>query len=362
MLSHSFQNTDVTVLLHEVDPVFSSVEEKEKLIQSGTHYSRLLSKESAPKAAYLKLFDDQVERFGAELAAHLVSLAGIIASKRRNPVLVSLVRAGTPIGVVLKRILNDYGYEAPHFSVSIVRDRGLDMAAIEHILSLGHAAEDIVFVDGWTGKGVIRNELSRSLREAGPRFRDIKDELYVVGDIAGVADYAATRKDTLIASCLLNAPVSGLISRSVTRDDAGALQHGAAHLSELAEVDRSLSFVNRLHVLSHQVMLASSLIEHGHLALAQADSAIDAAERMKALLVRIREQFGITDNNMIKPGIGESSRVLLRRVPDRLLVSSLSLPSVQHLIVLANERSIPVQVVEDMPISALAIIKDVSHE
>jgi hypothetical protein len=361
MLTHSFRDSDVTVLLHPVQPVFLSIEEKEGKIQSGVHYSRLLSKESMPKPEYLCLFDQQVERFGKELALDALKLAGMIALKRENPVLVSLVRAGTPIGVVLKRLLNKVGYSAPHFTVSIVRDRGLDMAAIGAILDMGHKPEDLVFIDGWTGKGVIRRELSSTLASAGPRFSGIHDELYVIGDIAGVADYAATRRDTLIPSCLLNAPVSGLISRSVTRDDTGNEGHGAAYLDNFTAVDRSLAFVDAIIDAAPEFDL-NSLLELGEKSLKSSFSRKHAAANMQRLLTDIKADFGITDVNMIKPGIGEASRVLLRRVPDRLLLSSRECPAVAHLIELANARQIPIQVVAGMPVSAVAIIKDVAND
>jgi hypothetical protein len=361
MLTHTYRESDVTVLLHPVAPEFLTIEQKEQQIQAGVHYSRLLSNEGQPKPQYLALFDQQVAAFGQELANDLLTLAGMIMVKRSNPVLVSLVRAGTPIGVILKRLLNQVGYAAPHFSVSIVRDRGLDMSAIREILKQGHRAEDIVFIDGWTGKGVIRRELSKSIAAAGPEFSGLQDELYVVGDIAGVADYAATRRDSLIPSCLLNAPVSGLISRSVTRDEHGTEGHGAVYLQDLLGFDRSQAFVDAI-VDKAGTFTAHDLYEKGQRGLSTAFLRKHASADMGRLVARIQKGFGIQDVNMIKPGIGESSRVLLRRVPDRLLVSSLDCPAVEHLLALASERNIPVEVYMDMPINAVALIKDVGND
>jgi hypothetical protein len=54
------------------------------------------------------------------------------------------------------------GRAAPHYSISIIRDRGLDPAALAHIAAR-HEPADVVFVDGWTGKGAIAGELHRSL-------------------------------------------------------------------------------------------------------------------------------------------------------------------------------------------------------
>lgn len=365
MLTHSYSPGDVTVLLHPVKPVFLSVEEKESAIQSGVHYSELLSREKAPDAAYLALFDKQVADFGAGVAHQLLDMAGMIAVSRKNPVLVSLVRGGTPVGVVLKRILNQFGYDAPHFAVSIVRDRGLDAVAIEHILALGHAPEDLVFVDGWTGKGVIRRELSASIQRLQTQYPGMKDEMFVLSDIAGVADYAATRRDSLVPTSLLNAPISGLISRSVYRQENGQpLMHGGVFLEELTECDRSLAFVETMMDLVGQLLAKGPVdIEAlGTSALERVRHAGIVAEEMHQLLRTIGHLEGVTDRNKIKPGIGEASRVLLRRMPECLILRDLNEPSVAHLVMLAKTRGVRVRHLPDMKIQAVAIIKELNNE
>lgn len=365
MLQHSYDKDDVQVLLHPVQPVFLSVEEKEAAIQSGSHYSELLSREKKPDGAYLELFDKQVADFGQALAGQLLDLAGMIAASRKNPVLVSLVRGGTPIGVVLKRILNGHGYDAPHFAVSIVRDRGLDSVAIEHILSLGHAPEDLVFVDGWTGKGVIRRELSASIVALQQQFPGLKDELFVLSDIAGAADYAATRRDSLVPTCLLNAPISGLISRSVYRHDNGVpLMHGGVYLPDLAEADRSLAFVEHMMALVAKASqnIKTNLREIGLNAFEKVRQPAIVAEEMHQLLRTISHVEHVTDRNKIKPGLGEASRVLLRRMPDVVIVRDLADPAVAHLLMLAKARNVRVRVLAEMKIQAVAIIKELNNE
>jgi hypothetical protein len=44
-------------------------------------------------------------------------------------VIASLARAGTPIGVLLLRTLRAQGVPAVHYSISIIRDRGIDRVA-----------------------------------------------------------------------------------------------------------------------------------------------------------------------------------------------------------------------------------------
>ena len=60
---------------------------------------------------------------------------------------------------------------------------------------------------------------------------------------------------------------------------------------------------------------------------------------------KIAGQFGIDDINLVKPGIGEATRVLLRRIPWKVLMDEryLESPELQHLLRLAKEKHVPVQ-------------------
>lgn len=362
MLSHSYEKDDVTFMLESSDIKLMSVQEKEEAIQSGVHYGRISSKESKPSQRYIDLFDSKVEQFSAHIAHQCIELAGIILASRKNPVLISLVRAGTPVGVVLKRILNKVGFDAPHFSVSIVRDRGLDLVAIDKIIEMGHDPSNFVFVDGWTGKGVIRNELSKSISKLKSKSIVTPDEMFVLSDIAGVSDYAATREDTLIPSALLNASVSGLVSRSFMIDDTGQLQHCANYLEEFKDVDRSLYFIDAImaHIgnIDENILKANGLQSLRH----QDTCRAQAQKSSRDMIHRLQERLGISDANMIKPGIGESSRVLLRRMPDRIILKSLNDPSTEHLVDLANSRNVPIEQDASMSIKAVAIIKDIGND
>ena len=176
---------------------FTSVPEKERLIQSGQrHYSQMLSPESLPSARYMALFEDACRANNARMAADCLRLAGLIGARRSGAItVVSLARAGTPVGVVVTRLLREvFKREALHYSVSIVRDRGIDRAALRHILAQGHAPESIVFVDGWTGKGVIARELALSVSAFNAaQATHIDNGLYVLSDLAGAAPAGAAR-------------------------------------------------------------------------------------------------------------------------------------------------------------------------
>ncbi|MEO5932581.1 MAG: cysteine protease StiP domain-containing protein, partial [Duganella sp.] len=323
--SGSYHDDDVRFLLKPLALAsFVDVPDKERLIQSGRrHYSEMLSRESLPSARYLDVFGQACAANLERMARDCVTLAGLIAGRRAGAItLVSLARAGTPVGVVLKRLLGGvFGRDVAHYSLSIIRDRGIDRVALEYILAQGHAPESIVFIDGWTGKGVIAAELRASMAafNAGHGCH-IDSGLYVLSDLAGVAACAAAHDDYLIPSSILNATVSGLVSRSILNDAIGPDDfHGCVYYAEFEPQDQSRAFADRL------VALAQKCAEGGTGAPAGATAETDAARATAARVSRdymetAMRRHGIADRNLIKPGLGEATRVLLRRTPDRLIV------------------------------------------
>ena len=184
MFSGSYDPADVTFLLKPVRLAPTDVAEKERLIQSGRrHYSEMISAENLPSAAYLAVFHRALERVKARFARDVLTLAARLAERPGGVTLVSLARAGTPVGVLLSRALGG----APHYSVSIIRDRGIDEAAVRFILER-HPAASVVFVDGWTGKGVIARELAAAVATFNARTgAGLDPGLWAVADLCGAA-------------------------------------------------------------------------------------------------------------------------------------------------------------------------------
>jgi hypothetical protein len=71
-------------------------------------------------------------------------------------------------------------------------------------------------------------------------------------------------------------------------------------------------------------------------------------------------RHGIADRNLIKPGLGEATRVLLRRTPDKLIVRDAASADVAHLLVLAREKDVPVQLDSELPYQAVSIIRSIA--
>jgi hypothetical protein len=291
------------------------------------------------------------------MAEHLLILAKRIVDTRPHGItLVSLARAGTPVGVLLKHVLKrHFNTEASHYSISILRDVGIDQNALRHILQ-NHAPESLVFVDGWTGKGVISRQLAASLQAfAVTDGVTIPAELYVLADLSGSAAVAACSEDYLIPSCILNATVSGLVSRSIydPQSAAPADFHGCVYYRQFEQHDLSRYFIDTmLTCVEHASQEYECGFETG------SHDRLQLQDISQRLLHWVTDRYGIKQHNYIKPGIGEATRVLLRREARVLLLQDLDCEATRHLRWLAESRSIPIDIFTDLPYRAVALIKE----
>lgn len=335
----SYQKNDVTILLKDitglVKPLPSS--EREPLIQSGVHYSEMLPLEYVPTEKYFSLYQSALENYSKITAdAVMICAEKIYKSKNEIPVLVSLARAGTPVGILIKRYLDKkYNLNVPHYTISIIRGKGIDRNAMKYILDR-HSAESIQFVDGWTGKGAILNTLEKEIS----CFSGVSAELAVLADPACITDMCGTHDDFLIPSSCLNSTVSGLISRTFLRNDIIKENdfHGSAYYGELKAEDRTYEFIN-------------SVLENIDYSLSE-DTIKNMTDNQKKVsdmkcgideVTEIAKKFSISDINFVKPGIGETTRVLLRRIPWKILVKDLNdTEYIGHILRLAEEKNVEV--------------------
>ena len=160
----SYSKEDVILLLKDITGLVQPqpTEERERLIQAGRHYCEMLPIEYVPSEKYMEAYRMALKDYAKPTAEAVGRLADKIIKKRgREVVLVSLARAGIPIGILVKHyIKKKYGYDVPHYSISIIRGRGIDENAMKYLLS-HYPAEQILFVDGWIGKGAILVELQK---------------------------------------------------------------------------------------------------------------------------------------------------------------------------------------------------------
>ncbi|MFF3300848.1 phosphoribosyltransferase [Streptomyces sp. NPDC002908] len=349
----SYTADDVGWLLQDLSDTAleAPTEEREEAIQSGgAHYAESLPVEYQPTPQYQELFKAALETSAARIARAVGTVTEtIIAERGPRPVLVSLARAGTPVGVLMRRwALHRHGLDLPHYAVSIVRGRGIDANALRW-LAAHHDPADVVFVDGWTGKGAITRELAAALEE----FEGFSPEIAVLADPGGCVRTYGTREDFLIPSACLNSTVSGLISRTVLRSDLVGPQdfHGAKFYRELAGSDVSGLFIDSVGAHFDEVADAVD-------AEAKELLAADRAPTWEgwAAVERISEEYGIHDVNLVKPGVGETTRVLLRRVPWKILAKRGAGADLDHVRLLAEQRGVPVEEVEGLPYTCVGLI------
>ncbi|MEU7066142.1 phosphoribosyltransferase [Streptomyces sp. NPDC046161] len=349
----SYAAEDVGWLLQDFSAVEleAPTEEREEAIQAGgAHYAESLPVEYQPSPEYQRLYQSALTASAARIARAVGTVTEtVLAERSPSPVLVSLARAGTPVGVLMRRWAQArHGLDLPHYAVSIVRGRGIDANALRW-LAAHHDPADVVFVDGWTGKGAI----TRELRDALAGFDGFDPEIVVLADPGSCVATYGTREDFLIPSACLNSTVSGLVSRTVLRSDlvGPADFHGAKYYRELAGADVSVAFVDAVAARFDEVADAVD---------AEVKELL-AADRTPtwegwAAVERISEEYGIHDVNLVKPGVGETTRVLLRRVPWKILAKRGAGADLDHVRLLAAQRGVPVEEVDGLPYTCVGLI------
>ncbi|MFD9028449.1 phosphoribosyltransferase [Streptomyces parvulus] len=355
----SYASDEVGWLLQDLSDVTleAPTEEREEAIQSGgAHYAESLPVEYQPSEQYQELFHAALKASAARLARAVGAVTEIVLAERSpRPVLVSLARAGTPVGILMRRWAQyRHGLDLPHYAVSIVRGRGIDANALRW-LAAHHDPADVVFVDGWTGKGAITRELAAALSdfEATDGVTGFDPEIAVLADPGSCVRTYGTRDDFLIPSACLNSTVSGLISRTVLRADLVGPHdfHGAKFYRDLAGADLSPAFLDA--VSCHY----PDVVDEVH---AQAKELL-AADRTPtwegwAAVERISAEYGIDDVNLVKPGVGETTRVMLRRVPWKVLARAGAGADLDHVRLLAEQRGVPVEEVDGLPYTCVGLI------
>ena len=161
----------------------------------------------------------------------------------------------------------------------------------------------------------------------------VSADIAVVADPANVTELCGTHEDILIPSSCLNSTVSGLISRTFLRDDIIGRDdfHGAVYYGELTDSDLSYDFIETIEKEFNM------------------ENTPDLEKRVESQgideVINIGKNFGIDDINLIKPGIGETTRVLLRRIPWKVLIDERykGNPQLEHIVRLAEEKHTPVE-------------------
>ncbi|AYE33943.1 cysteine protease StiP domain-containing protein [Clostridium septicum] len=353
LVKHSYKD-DCIFLLKDLSSDIKeiTIEEKESLIRAGVNYSEMISKESVPSEEIKNIFLNILDRDKEKIAYYVAKLSELIyEEKGDNLVIVSLARAGTPYGVLIKKYLKyKYKVDIPHYSISIIRGKGIDANALKFILK-EHPQGKIQFVDGWTGKGSITKELNKSVGIFNKKNNfNVDDSLAVISDPAKLCKVCGTREDFGIATCCLNSTVSGLISRTIHnanyigKDDF----HGAKYLEYLKIEDYSQKFID---IIKNEFEKIS--IDKKDLIREEVDTSYSVR-----ITKDIQDMFKINNVNNIKLSVGESARVLLRRDPQVVLVRDINNKNIEHIVQLAKEKNVKIIEYSKSHYNCIAIIKE----
>jgi hypothetical protein len=218
-----------------------------------------------------------------------------------------------------------------------------------------HGSSGIQFIDGWVGKGAINEVLvneCNSLKEADPKYCDLSDELAVLSDPAYITDLCGTHEDFLIPSSCLNSTISGLISRTFLRNDLIGKNdfHGAVYYGELIHEDKSYEFIDT-------VCSYFDSVDYNYFNNIPKQKNMVGLDEIKS----IAKYFGIDDISKIKPGVGETTRVLLRRVPYCVIVRNLEdIDKFAHIKRLCEEKNVPIKEYPLQMYNVCGIIKNLS--
>ena len=307
----------------------------------------MLPIEYVPTKKYMEVYYESLEKNSRKVSRAIGILSDkIIKNRGKKVVLVSLARAGIPIGILVKHYIKyKYDIDVPHYSISIIRGKGIDDNAMKYLLKI-YNPEQLLFIDGWTGKGAIFNELNTNIS----KYKGVSSEIAVIADPANITELCGTHDDILIPSSCLNSTVSGLVSRTFLRNDIiGKFDfHGAVYYGELENSDLSYEFINTIE----KEFILDEIIENNEIIETKG---IDE-------VVNIGKKFGIEDINLIKPGIGETTRVLLRRIPWKILIDERYKDDIQleHIVRLAEEKKVQITYYPLVHYKCCGIIKKIS--
>ena len=155
-------------------------------------------------------------------------------------------------------------------------------------------------------------------------------------------------------SACLNATVSGLMSRTVLREDLiGEYEfHGAKYYKEWENIDVSNAFIDTIAAAFSKLHITESDLNNKTLPQYNAAKSVE----------NIRKKYEINSINRVKPGIGETTRVLLRRVTWKIIVKDIHDPHLKHILMLAEDRNVPVEEYKEMCYACCGLIKDMREK
>lgn len=341
LLKSTYKKDDVIILLKDVSNVQNILNQKNNNLF--TSYSDYIPEEKELDSEYIKIVEQSLMLNAKNMATYIAILTNEIYEKYENIVLVSLLRAGTSLGVLMKNYSESIlKKKVNHYSIALSRDKGIDFNALNYIRK-NNPNRIIVFIDGWVGKGTTRQALINSCQIYNKKYNErVSPILAVLCDLLGQSDFYATTKDILIPMSLLNAQACGLISR-ITQNEKVIKEKdyaGAIRFDYLKKQDKTYLIIDEIK--KHFNRLETDLIKER----------VNISLNIKP----IQEQFNIKNVNGVKAGINETIRILLKKDVSLVLIKESSNQNLSAIKYICDKKNVEIVEYKDLTCEAIALL------
>ena len=265
-----------------------------------------------------------LQRRGPYLAGlHDCLLERILAKVEPDKLLlVGILRAGLYVSVGLARRLQAQAYQVPVVALALFHEAGIDQFALESIRQ-DYPDRIPVFIDGWTGRGVVARELKVALPDS---------ILATLVDPGHHGDLWGTDMDTLVESAHFSATETLGFSR--------------AYIKDPTEIWKTYKYPDRFRN-EGLISAWTDVFDCSPLPLQEEKASVQNTSELLAFLAELAG----TDTGQWKVNINEVVRALVNRNPQELILASsceaaaIDFPTVVHS---ALKRAIPIKYLPEM--------------
>jgi len=255
-----------------------------------------------------------------------------------NVVLISLLRGGLFAGVGIKesiKLITEN--KVPHYAISLIKNIGLDLKAIDFILK-SHPGKTPVFIDGWVGRGELYNELKIEChRYSNSRRTNLEPNLTVIVDVFGLTPIYGTNQEIFMPESLFGSNISGLIGRTgfISQDQF----HFTRMYHEFAPFDLTQFYTSKLKkCLALKVDSIDGLV----------------SEKRKSINHKDLQDYLIENHDLNSEdsywGAAECYRGLVRKRINELIIKDKKAYYAPALIYMANKKNIKITSDSKLPL------------
>ena len=148
-------------------------------------------------------------------------------------------------------------------------------------------------------------------------------------------------------------------------DEAAGEFHGAVYFKKFEDIDVTNQFIDRVCDEIYKIKASVHGFDEFLNTTAKCPLLIDAEWRGMSVVNSLCSKYDIADYKKVKPGIGEATRVLLRRVPWKVFINKnidKNDPDIAHIFELCEEKNVAIEYEELGHYKVCGVIKDLSAD